>query len=414
MRRKVIKLVFVGHVDHGKSTLIGRTLYETNSLPKEKFDEVKQVSAELGKDAELAYLTDYLQEERERNITIDTTQIYFKTRKNEYVIIDAPGHVQFIKNMLSGASQAEAAVLIVDAHEGVKEQTRRHAYLIHMLGIKSIIVAVNKMDLLDYCSDRFQLVEHDVTDFLNQLSLHPLHVIPVSARLGENITKRSAEMGWYRGPVFTDALDHIKPNRQWENNPLRFPVQDVLSVKEREIIVGRVEAGDIQQHQKVIVLPDGYETSVLDILRYGEKRKGARSGESIGIVLEDHDAVHRGSVLIGQRDRPVTTDEIRVILFWMSDEPLSIGSDLSIQCSTQEIFCQPLKIEQRIDSSTLKLLEDDARTVQQNEVGRIILKLQKPAVFEPFSEIPELGRFVLRKGDTVKGAGIVSARSTQS
>lgn len=414
MKKHVIKLVFVGHVDHGKSTLIGRTLFETHSLPEEKYAEIKKVSADLGKDAELAYLTDYLQEERERNITIDTTQIYFKTRKNNYVIIDAPGHVQFIKNMLSGASQAEAAVLIVDAHEGVKEQTRRHAYLIHLLGIVNLIVAVNKMDLLEYSQNRFYLIEEEVTDFLIQLPLQPIHVIPISARLGENITERSAEMGWYNGPVFSDALDHIKPNEQSERKPLRFPVQDVLSIQEREIIVGRVEAGDIQQHQKVTVLPDRYETSVREILRYGERRKRARAGESIGIVLEDHNAIHRGSVLIGQGDEPVTADEIRVILFWMSDEPLSIGGDLSLQCSTQEVSCRPLKIEQRIDSSSLKLLEEDARNIQRNEVGQIILKLQRPAVFEAFSKIPELGRFVLRKGDTVKGAGIVSTQNTQS
>jgi len=409
MKKNVIKLVFVGHVDHGKSTLIGRTLYETNSLPKEKYDEVKQISAELGKDAELAYLTDYLQEERERNITIDTTQIHFKTRKNNYVIIDAPGHVQFIKNMLSGASQAEAAVLLVDAQEGIKEQTRRHAYLIHLLGIENLIVVVNKMDLVGYDPDRFYEIKTDMIDFMHRLSLKPIHVIPTSARSGENITKTSSKMSWYGGPVFTDSLDHIKQNKQNPNAPFRFPVQDVFFKDDRNIVLGRVEVGSVERNQQLLVLPDGYNTSVREVVRYGEKRKSAQAGESIGIVLENHNDIKRGMVLTQQDQIPIVSDEVDGTIFWMDEDPLHRGDDLTLQCSTQVASCHLRAIEQRIDSSTLHILEENGKIIGPNEVGKVIFKLAKPIVFEPFSQVPELGRLVLRRGDSVYGAGIVNS-----
>ena len=409
MKKQVIKLVFVGHVDHGKSTLIGRTLFETNSLPKDTYEEVKRVSEELGKDAELAYLTDYLQEERERNITIDTTQIHFKTRKKNYVIIDAPGHVQFIKNMLSGASQAEAAVLLVDAQEGIKEQTRRHAYLIHLLGIEKLIVVVNKMDLLDYDPTRFHEIETDIIDFMNQLSLKPIHVIPTSARSGENITKTSPKMSWYGGPVFADSLDHIKLNSQNERTPFRFPVQDVLFKDGRNIVLGRVEAGDVERCQQLLVLPEGYKTRVIEVVRFGEKRKSAQVGESIGIVLENHNDIKRGMVLTHHDQIPIVADEVDVTIFWMGAVPLHKGDEFTLQCSTQEVSCRLKVIEQRIDSSTLQLLEENGETVGPNEVGKVIFKLAKPIVFEPFSQVPELGRLVLRRGDSVYGAGIVNS-----
>lgn len=409
MKKRVIKLVIVGHVDHGKSTLIGRTLFETGSLPKETYEEVKRVSRELGKDAELAYLTDYLQEERERNITIDTTQIFFKTRKRNYVIIDAPGHVQFIKNMLSGASQAEAAVLLVDAHEGIREQTRRHAYLIHLLGIEKLIVVANKMDLIDYKHDRFHEIETAILELVHQLGLKPIHVIPASARVGENISNPSSRMGWYRGPAFTDSLDHVKPRDRNSDAPFRFPVQDVLVRDGRKILLGRVEAGSVEKGQEILILPDGYSSRVLDIVRYGEKRKSALTGESIGIVLERHSGVERGVVLV-QHDRvPVVSDEMDVTIFWMGDVPLNRGNDVTLQCSTQVCSCRLKTVEQRLDSSTLHLMEENGESVGPNEVGKVVFKLHRPIVFEPFARVPELGRLVLRKGDAVCAAGIVGS-----
>jgi sulfate adenylyltransferase subunit 1 len=415
MGAQVVRLVFVGHVDHGKSTLIGRLLVATNSLPRERIAEVQRVSAELGKEAELAYLTDYLQEERERNITIDTTQIFFRTRKRSYVIIDAPGHVEFIKNMLSGASQAEAGVLIVDAREGVMEQTRRHAYLIHLLGIRRLVAVVNKMDLIDYRVEGFDRVKKDLTGFLGRMSLSPDAVIPVSARLGENIAKYSRRMDWYQGPVFIDALDRIRSERDKRGKPLRLPVQDVLPVRGRRTILGRVEAGSVERGQSLTILPGGLRARAVEILRFGERRKGAHTGESIGLVIDEDHEVHRGAVIVQGDAEPLVTDEVRLTLFWMGDEPFAAGSELSLQCSTQEVGCRPVSVERRIDSSTLEVLEERGLEVRKNEVGLVTLKLQRPIVLEPFTEIPALGRVVLRKEGEVLGIGIIqSIRSIRS
>ena len=408
MKKQIFKLVFVGHVDHGKSSLIGRTLYETASLPKETYEEVKRVSLELGKDAELAFLTDYLQEERERNITIDTTQIFFKTRKHDFVIIDAPGHVQFIKNMLSGASQAELAVLLVDAGEGIKEQTRRHAYLVHLLGIKNLIVVVNKMDLVNYEQGHFHDIRKEIIDFLQQLSIVPINVIPVSAALGENVSKESAKMSWYDGPFFTDCLDSLKPVNRKASAPFRLPVQDVLVRKNSNIVLGRVESGSVERNQQLLILPDGKTTRVLDVLRYGERRKVALTGESIGLVLENDNGIERGNVLVQQEKLPAVSDRLHATIFWMYNDILRTGDDLVLQCSTQSIPCCMESIEKRIDSSTLDVLERNGTGINTNEVGEVTFRLNKPIVFELFSNIPELGRLVLRKNENVCGAGIVN------
>jgi small GTP-binding protein len=235
MRRTALNIVFTGHVDHGKSTLIGRLLINTNSLPESKVEEVRKVSEELGKEAELAYVTDYLKEEREQNITIDTTQIHFRTKSRDYVIIDAPGHVEFIKNMITGSSQAEAAVLIVDVSEGVLEQTRRHAYLLHLLGLDAVIAVINKMDIVGYSEERYVEVKDQLIDFLTGLPMNPLHVIPVSAREGDNISEETGMMPWYRGRCFLRALDSLKEEKvSYSSMPLRFPVQDIYEVESGE------------------------------------------------------------------------------------------------------------------------------------------------------------------------------------
>ena len=262
MEREHLKLVIVGHVDHGKSTLIGRLFFDTDSLPKEKIEEVKQICEALGKELEFAYVMDHLEEERSQGITIDTAQTFFKTEKRDYVIIDAPGHREFTKNMITGASQAEAAILIVDASEGVREQTRRHAYILGMLGLKQVIVAVNKMDLVDYSENVFNEVSKQTTDFLERIGIAPTYIIPISAKEGDNVAKASDRMKWYTGPTILQALDTFKKTEKRDENPLRFAVQDVYNIDGKRIIVGRVEAGTLRVGDNIIVLPTGEETTV--------------------------------------------------------------------------------------------------------------------------------------------------------
>ncbi len=408
MGKDTLKIVFTGHVDHGKSTLIGRLLIETNSLPEEKISEIRKISAQLGKDAELAFVTDHLKEEREQNITIDTTQIFFKTRRRDYVIIDAPGHAEFIKNMITGTSQAQAAVLLVDASEGVLEQTRRHAYLISMLGLEKIIVAVNKMDLVDYSQKIFNQVTKDLGSFLKNLDLAPVYNIPLSAKEGENILNKSKKMRWYNGPQFLKALGSLKKDaNSTENKPLRFPIQDVYTVKGEKIAVGRIESGYMVKNQGTLTLPSGSKNSVVSIKVFGKEKKSARTFESLGVVFEHTGDLKRGFVIVGEQDPPVLKDIIKASVFWLKEEPLYLHKPIMIRCSTQEVECRVEKVERKIDSSTLEVIDENIDKLMKYEVGEVYIRTLTPIVVEKFSFLKELGGFILKDKGDVAGLGIV-------
>ncbi len=254
MNNADLKFVIVGHVDHGKSTLIGRLLYDTHSLAVDKIEEIEKASRDLGKETEFAYLLDHLEEERQQGITIDTTQAFFKTEKRQYVIIDAPGHVEFVKNMITGASQAEAAVLIIDAGEGVREQTRRHAYLLSMLGLNQVIVVLNKMDLVKFGEESFNEVKNKIDEFLNSINMRPVSYIPICAIKGDNIARKSPKMNWYSGLTFLETLDVLENRESSENKPLIFPVQDVYEIGDKRIVVGRIEAGVLEKGCRIKIL----------------------------------------------------------------------------------------------------------------------------------------------------------------
>lgn len=404
-----VKIVIVGHTSHGKSTLTGRLLLETNSLSKEKIAEIKRVSKELGKNAELAFLADQLKEEREQNITIDATQIFFKTLKRNYAIIDTPGHVKFIKNMITGATQAEAAILTIDVEEGPMEQTRRHAYIISMLGINKIIVVFNKMDLVNYKEERFVKVKNALLEFLGALGIKPSFVVPVSAREGLNISKKSSGMEWYKGPTLTKALDSLKLSPKPEKNPLRFPIQDVYEIDGKKIIVGKIVSGMMKQGQEVILLPSFKETRINFISVSGKFNKiKAMAGESIGLILDDPLFVKRGEIIVEKENLPKLTNRFKGSIFWMVNRPLQVSKTITLQCATQEVECAVEKIEKRIDSSTLKTLQVDAGELKWNEIGIVALKTKKMIVMERFDFIEELGRFILKQQNQVCAGGIIT------
>ncbi|UCB45918.1 MAG: GTP-binding protein [Spirochaetota bacterium] len=408
MKRTAINIVFTGHVDHGKSTLIGRLLIDTDSLPESKIEEVTNVSKELGKEAELAYVTDYLKEEREQNITIDTTQIHFKTRKRDYIIIDAPGHIEFIKNMITGTSQAEAAVLIVDVNEGVLEQTRRHVYLLNLLGIEKIVVVINKMDLVGFIEKRYLEVKDEIMKFLDELSLKPLCVIPISAREGENITHKSRIMPWYRGPCFLKALDYIRPDKvTYDKLPLRFPVQDIYLVDGNRIIVGKVASGYLHKGQEVVVLPSGEMQRVESIKTFNKDKKKAETFESIGICLHNTASIERGSILSQRDDVPKLSNTFNATVFWMSETPWIDTKPHELQCSTQEVTCRLDSITKKMNSSTLELLNKDMDRLLRYEVGEVVIKTERPVLTESFDYRSEFGRFVVKDEGYVVGVGII-------
>ncbi|MCD6110516.1 MAG: 50S ribosome-binding GTPase [Thermoplasmata archaeon] len=410
MEREHLKLVIVGHVDHGKSTLIGRLFYDTDSLPREKLEEVRQICEALGRELEFAFVMDHLEEERSQGITIDTAQTFFKTAKRDYVIIDAPGHREFTKNMITGASQAEAAILIVDVSEGVQEQTRRHAYILSMLGLKQVIVVLNKMDLVGYSEEVFEKVRGHTLDFLKRIGINPTYVIPISAREGDNVASRSERMPWYTGPTILEALDTFKKTERRDGGPLRFAVQDVYNIEGKRIIVGRVEAGTLRRGDEIVILPTGERTRVKSIEEFmREGVEEAPPGKSTGITLEDKLFVDRGQILCRlEEETPKMVSEVKGSIFWMSSEPLQVGESVIFKCSTQEAPCRVEAIERRIDSSTLEVIEENSSRLENREVGEVTLSFASPVIVEDFNVTPELGRFVIEKEGNISGGGIIT------
>ena len=402
-----LKFVIVGHVDHGKSTLIGRLLYDTNSLPDGKIEEIKSICESLGKELEFSYIMDNLEEERDQNVTIDTAQIFFKTKKREYTIIDAPGHVEFVKNMITGASQAEAAILIVDADEGVQEQTRRHSYILGMLGLKQVIVVMNKMDLVGHKEERYNEVKKDLYKFLESINIKPSQIIPISAKKGDNIANKSEKMNWYGGPTVLEALDTFEPHASNNKKPLRFCVQDVYMWGKR-IIAGKVESGIMKKGDNIILLPSNEKTELVSIEEFlKEDILEAESGKATGLVTKDKVFVDRGDIICRDGEKlPMVTDKFRAHLFWMSKEPMKKGERIILKCSTQQVICEIEEFTRILNSSTLEE-KQDKNQIENREVADVIIKTEKPIVVENFNDVEELGRFVLERLNTCAG-GIIT------
>ncbi len=409
---KNLKFVISGHVDHGKSTLIGRLLYDTHSILPDKYEEMKKASKSLGKEAEFAYILDQLEEERQQGITIDTTQVFFKTDKREYVIIDAPGHVEFVKNMITGASQAEAAIVIIDAKEGIKEQTKRHAYIVALLGLHQVIVAVNKMDLIGYKEEKFRAVTQEFEKFLMSISIKPIYYIPICALEGDNIAKKSDRMGWYTGPVLLDVLDTLKNRVSTGDELLLFPVQDVYKFDDKRIIVGRIESGCLKKGDTIQVLPSHERTQVQSIEKYPGEVSEARAGESIGITTKESLFISRGDVICEVRREPTLTSVFKANIFWMAKEDLTKDERIVIRCATQETTCKVEAIKRRINTSTLEVIEKDAGVLKNLEVGEIVLRTKKPIAIKAFNDVQELGRFVLVKDNNTCAGGIIIDETT--
>jgi len=403
---RALPIVIVGHVDHGKSTLIGRLLFETGSLPADKYSEIQRSSAMLGKRVEFAFVMDCLEEERSRGITIDTTQTFFRTSKRRYVIIDAPGHKEFLKNMITGTSQAEAALLIIDSFEGIQDQTKRHAYLLGMLGLKQISVLLNKIDLVDYSERKFLELKAEIKDFLERLNVHPTSIVPISAIQGDNVAKPSGKTPWFDGPTVLQALDTFHP-LEMEEKPFRFPIQDRYTVDGEKILVGRIESGHLIRGQTLFLLPGKNKVVVKSIEEFlNPNVMAAGCEESIGISLEGKHRTRRGQVLAGDRSSTVS-DRIRANIFWMEQGVHHNGETLLFRCVTQEIPCRIEKIYKKFDPASMTLTEDDALSIQNGEVADVLIRLDRKAVVDPFNDIPEMGRFVLEKEGRPVAGGII-------
>lgn len=409
---EVLRIVIVGHIDHGKSTLVGRLFYETESLPEGKFAEIKATCKKRGMPFEWAFLTDALQAERSQGITIDAAQIWFATAKRRYVLVDAPGHREFLRNMITGAAASDAAMLLVDAVEGIREQTRRHAYLLRLLGIGEVVAVINKMDAVGYSQKKFAELSSRLNDFLTEIGVAEAKIIPISARQGDNVGERSAKMKWWRGPTVIEALDELATVPSRNAMPLRLPIQDVYKFDERRILVGRVESGELSVGDELIFSPGGRPAVVKSIEdpvgKSGDKNtdKKAGAGENVGITLSEQIFVERGDVASHSRQIPSDSNGLRARLFWLNKSPLKVGQSYRMRCGTALTEATVESVEKVIDTDTLKEKKTD--TVHHNQIAEVVLRTSRTLAVDEYKDNPRNGRFVLFADYRIVGGGIIS------
>jgi bifunctional enzyme CysN/CysC len=404
-----LNIVIVGHVDHGKSTLLGRLYADTGSLPDGKLEKVQAICRQQGKEFEYAFLFDAFLEEQEQGITIDTARTFFIWKGRQYIIIDAPGHKEFLKNMISGAARAEAALLLIDALEGVKEQSKKHGYLLSLLGVRQFAVVVNKMDLVGYRQDVFDGIEKEYREFLSQFKAVPERVIPVSAKLGDNIANRSTNMPWYAGPTVLDTLSVFKKEAARSEQPLRLPVQDVYKFDARRIIAGRITAGKLKVGDHLVFSPSNKRANIRSVEAFNIDPPPTEgyAGQSIGITLDEQIFVERGEIATHQEHLPSVSTAFRANLFWLGKRPLERGRKYQLRVANKEVDCEVATIHRIIDTMDLAQ-QQGSTTVNKNQVAELTLRTKTPVAFDLSASFEATGRFVLIDEYDIAGGGIIT------
>jgi sulfate adenylyltransferase large subunit len=414
---ELLRIATAGSVDDGKSTLIGRLLYDSKAILADQMDHVVQTSERRGDGyVNLALLTDGLRAEREQGITIDVAYRYFQTTRRKFIIADTPGHEQYTRNMVTGASTADVSIVLVDARKGVAEQTRRHAYIASLLRIPHVVVCVNKMDLVKYDENVFYDILEEMTDWAARLAIPDTTFIPISALQGDNVVERSDRMQWYGGAPLLYHLEHvvIAPDRNL--NDVRFPVQWVIrpmsdSHHDYRGFAGQVAGGILCPGSEVTVLPGGQRSRVAAIDTYGGEVQEAFPTMSVAVRLQDEVDVSRGDMLVGHDDQPVAARELEAMICWMSEQPLQPRGRYSIKHTTRTARAIVEEIEHRVDINTLEHVP--ASQLALNEIGRVKLRCSSPLVVDPYSRNRTTGSFILideSTNDTVAAGMVLNAR----
>lgn len=407
--RPPLRFVVVGHVDHGKSTLIGRLLVDTDSLPDGKLAELETVSARRGGPLEWSFLLDSFQAERDQAITIDTTQIRFNWQGREHIVIDAPGHREFLKNMISGAAQADAALLVVDAEEGLQEQTRRHAYLLHLLGLRQVAVVINKMDKVLYDIKRYEDLSREISAYLKTLGVQPSSIVPISARNGDNMATISMDMPWYRGSSVLDTLAAFESASPPVAQPLRFPIQDVYRRDEKRILVGRIETGTLRKGDELLFSPTN-ETATVESIEVWPTPASAKlqacAGDAIGITLNKPIFVERGHMASQPACPPMLSNVFRAHIFWLSEAPLKVGNTYKVRILTAEYHVSVQSIDRVVDTMDLES-QNGAAEVQRLAVAEVTLRTKDLIPLDPVTDNGRTGRLVIYDGIDIVGGGSI-------
>ncbi|MBL4683659.1 MAG: GTP-binding protein [Nannocystaceae bacterium] len=410
-QRETMNIVIVGHVDHGKSTLVGRLLADTGVLGDGKMEKVQTTCRRQGKAFEYAFLLDALEAEQQQGITIDAARVFFRTDSRDYIIIDAPGHIEFLKNMVTGAARAQAAVLLIDAKEGVRENSRRHGYLLSMLGIRQVAVVVNKMDLVDYDRDVFLRIEEEYRAFLAEVGITPSHFIPISARDGEFVASRGKTMDWYDGATVLDAVDSFAKLPSRVDAALRMPVQDVYRFNargdERRIVAGRIEAGRLKVGERVIFSPSNKTSTTKSIEAFSAPvTTAAAAGSSVGLTLTEELFIERGEVMSHLDAEPLVGTRLRVNVFWLGRRPMTMDKRYKLKLGTAQVEVRIDKILRVLDASDLDATTEKSQ-VDRHDVAELIVATRNPIAFDLAETNESTGRFVIVDEYDIAGGGIV-------
>jgi sulfate adenylyltransferase subunit 1 len=396
----LLRFTTAGSVDDGKSTLIGRLLYDSKSIFEDQLEAIERTSEQRGDGyVNLALLTDGLRAEREQGITIDVAYRYFATPKRKFIIADTPGHTQYTRNMVTGASTANLAIVLVDARHGVVEQTRRHAFIASLLQIKHLVLCINKMDLVDYQQEKFEQIRADFSTFASKLSVPDIHYIPISALHGDNVVDRSAKMPWFEGSTLLYTLENVHIGSDFNMVDSRFPVQWVIRPQSDEYhdfrgYAGRVEGGVFKPGDEVLALPSGFTTTIKSIESMDGPVTEAFPPMSVVITLKDEIDISRGDMIVKPNNQPQAGQDIELMVCWLNDKKLQPGGKYTLKHTTKDVRCIVKDVRYKVNINTLHRVEDD-RSIGMNDIGRILVRTTQPLFYDSYSRNRSTGSLIL-------------------
>jgi sulfate adenylyltransferase subunit 1 len=414
LNMELLRFTTAGSVDDGKSTLIGRLLYDSKAIFEDQMEAIEIASERTGNDeVNLALLTDGLRAEREQGITIDVAYRYFATPKRKFIIADTPGHIQYTRNMVTGASTANVALILVDARNGVIEQTIRHAYIASLLQIPHIIVCVNKMDLVDFSEEVFEVIQKHFKSFSGKLDVKDVRFVPISAKFGDNVVDRSENMGWYNGPTLMYLLENIHISSDQNLTHQRFPVQYVVRPQSDKLhdyrgYTGRIAGGVFRPGDRVKVLPKGIPTQIKSIDSYKESLDRAFAPQSVSLQLTDDIDISRGDMIVGEHKEPEISKELDLMICWLNEKPMMLRGKYNVHHTTKDVKCMVSELKYKVDINTLDKNYED-KSIGLNEIGRITIKTTQPLFFDPYRTNRITGSLILIDESTNEtvGAGMI-------
>jgi sulfate adenylyltransferase subunit 1 len=414
LNMELLRFTTAGSVDDGKSTLIGRLLYDSKAIFEDQMEAIERASERIGgEEVNLALLTDGLRAEREQGITIDVAYRYFATPRRKFIIADTPGHVQYTRNMVTGASTANVALILVDARNGVLEQTNRHAYIASLLQIPHIVVCINKMDLVDYQESVFEEIKQQFRELTGKLEVRDVRFVPISAKFGDNVVDRSKNMTWYEGPTLMYLLETIHIRNDYNHTIQRFPVQYVIRPQRDQYhdfrgYAGRIASGVFKPGDHVKILPSGLSTKVKTIEFMDKKLEMAYAPQSVVITLEDDIDISRGDMIVGENKSPEAKQDLDIMLCWLNDKPMNLNGKYWLKHTSSDMRCLLTDVKYKVDINTLDKNYDD-KAIGLNEIGRVSLRTTKPLLFDPYRLNRVTGSLVIidEATNNTVGAGMI-------